>query len=135
MGHNNKFVGRINRGPINYMEAVKESIDVQTRLRASVLLNGKVSFRADDGTHLYLSRIFRGGGLQYIEPAKSVLDVYCEFTVETESNGPWNGAHHVYLKADNGKYVGIVNRDGRNRMEASFSERSDETRFTVLQGV
>ena len=134
VGHNDKFVSRIDHVPINNMEAVKERIDVNTRLRASVLWNGKVLFRADDGKHMYLSRIDRGG-VQHIEPAKSVLDVHCEFTVETESNGPWNGAHHVYLKADNGKYVGIANRNGRNNMEASFSGRNNETRFTVLQGV
>ena len=55
-----------------------------------------------------------------------MLDVYCEFTVETESNGPWNGAHYVYLKADNRSYI-LCQKIGRNNMEASFSGRNNET--------
>ena len=134
MAHNNKFVSRIGHGEISNMEAAKERIDKFTRLRASVLWNGKVSFRADDGHHMYLSRIDRGG-VPHIEPAKSVLDQFCQFEVETKSNGPWEGAHYVYFKADTGNYVGIKERNGRQNMEASFSDRDEETRFVVLQGI
>ena len=135
MAENGKFVSRMGHGgSLNKMEASKDKIDQYTRLRCSVLWNGKVSFRADDGGHMYLSRFDRGG-VQYIEPAKSALDVYCEFSVETDANGPWNGAHYVYFKADNGKYAGIADRDGRHNMEATFDSRSSATRFVVLEAI
>lgn len=119
-------------GSLNNMESIKDHIDKHTRLRATVMWNGKVSFKADDGEHQYLSRIHRGG-VENIEPAKSVLDVHCEFAVETDSNGPWNGAHYVYLRADHGKYVGIFHRDGRENMEARYETREPATRFIVLE--
>jgi hypothetical protein len=132
LADNNLFVGRINRGSINTMEAVKQSIDPFTLLRASVLGNGKISLRADDGNQLYLSRITRNG-IENIEAAKQAIDVFSEFAVEVDASGPWNGAHYVYLRADTGQFIGIVNRNGRNNIEASFSERTNAARFIVLE--
>ena len=37
------------------------------------------------------------------------------FDVEVVTPGPWNGAQYVHLKADNGKYWGIVERSYSGR--------------------
>ena len=132
VGHNGKMVSRIRRGTIDYMEAAKENIDIHTILLPSILWNGKVSFKSDNGQFPYLSRINRGA-LDNVEAAKPSIDIYSEFSVEVDSVGPWKGLHYIYLKADNGKYVGIKNRGGRHNMEASFNRRSNNTRFTLLE--
>ena len=76
-----------------------------------------------EDTCIYLRCIDRGG-VQHIEPAKSVLDVHCEFAMETEANGPWNGAHCVnFSRQRELKYAGIANSDGHHNMEAAFNGR------------
>ena len=132
VGYNGKIVSRIRRGTIDYMEAAKDNIDVHTILLPSVLWNGKVSFKSDNGNFPYLSRINRGA-VNNIEAAKPSIDIHSEFSVEVDSAGPWRGLHYIYLRADNGKYVGIENRRGRYNMEASFNRRSNKTRFMLLE--
>ena len=132
MGENGQFVSRIRRGSVDFMEAEKTTIDYFCLLRASILYNGKVSFRSDNGNHKYLSRIFRSG-VQNVEAAKDSIDIFSQFTVEVDPKGKWDGAAYLYLKADNDKYVGIQDRNGRHNLEASFTSQQDATRFTLLE--
>ena len=129
MGINGRFVSRIRRGSVDYMEAEKQTIDLYTRLQASVLYNGKVSFRSDNGGYKYLSRYSRGG-VQDVEAAKSAIDIYSEFAVEIVKQ---NGVHFIYLKADNGLYVGVRRRGGRNNIEAIYKTKIGLTRFMLLE--
>ena len=115
------------------MEAEKPSIDYFCLLRASLLYNGKLSLKSDNGNHKFLSRITRGG-VNNIEAAKDSIDIYSQYTVEVDLfHGKWDGAAYIYLVADNGKYVGIKDRGGRNNLESSYDTRDDATRFTVLK--
>ncbi|CAI8006528.1 hypothetical protein GBAR_LOCUS4767 [Geodia barretti] len=133
LGNNGRFVSRIRRGTIDYMEAEKVSIDYFCLLRASILYNGKLSLKSDNGNNNYLGRYTRGG-VNDIEAVKVSIDVYSQFTVEVDiSDGIGKGANYIYLKADNDKYVGIKDRSGRNNLEASYDTRVPATRFTLLE--
>jgi hypothetical protein len=133
LGNNGRFVSRIRRGSVDYMEAEKVSIDYFCLLRASILYNGKLSLKSDNGNNRYLSRINRGG-VDNLEAAKPSIDVYSQFTVEVDiSDGIGKGANYIYLKADTGKYFGIKDRGGRNNLEASYDTQVPATRFTLLE--
>ena len=115
------------------MEAEKQSIDYFCLLRASLLYNGKLSLKSDNGNNKFLSRVTRDG-VENIEAAKDPIDIYSQYTVEVDLfHGKWDGATYIYLVADNGKYVGIKDRGGRNNLESSYDIRDDATRFTVLK--
>ena len=132
LARNGKYVSRILRGEVDYIEAEKTSIDYFCLFRANILGDGKVAFKADDGNEDYLSRIYRYH--QNVEAAKKAIDIYSMFDVEVVTPGPWNGAHYVHLKADNGKYLGVVKRGSRQNIEAYYDSKCDEnTRFTVLE--
>ena len=130
----NRILGEHERDHINYIEAAKPKIDLFCRFRASLLGEGTIALKADDGSSKYVTR-FRRGEYNNIEAAKDAIDASCEFQVETDNTGPpnWNGARYVYLKADNGKYWGIVHRGRHYRIEANATRRNDETRFIVLE--
>jgi hypothetical protein len=133
LGNNGRFVSRIRRGSVDYMEAEKVSIDYFCLLRASILYNGKLSLKSDNGNNRYLGRYTRGG-VNNIEAVKVSIDIYSEFTVEVDiSDGIGKGANYIYLKADNDKYVGIKDRGGRNNLEASYDTQVPATRFTLLE--
>ena len=121
LANNGKYVSRIRRGEVDHIEAEKTSMDLYCRFRTSVMGNGKVAFRGDDGDWHYLSRIDRGA--QNIEAAKGVVDKFSEFEVEVATPGPWNRARYVYLKADNGKSLGTVS-DGSIISLLASSRRS-----------
>ena len=56
------------------------------------------------------------------------------FDVEVVTPGPWNGAQYVHLKADNGKYLGVVKHGSRENIEAYYDSKCDEnTCFIVLE--
>ena len=115
------------------MEAEKVSIDYFCLLRASILYNGKLSLKSDNGNNNYLGRYTRGG-VNNIEAVKVSIDIFSEFTVEVDiSDGIGKGANYIYLKADNDKYVGIKDRGGRNNLEASYDTQVPATRFTLLE--
>ena len=133
LANNDKFVSRILRGDISYIEAEKTSIDAFCLFRATTLGNGKVVLKADDGINAYLSRIDRSGQ-HNIEAAKEEIDTFCMFDVEANAPGKWNPARYVHIKADNGMYWGIRERGSRHNIEACFDYTSNEaTRFTVLE--
>ena len=128
LAHNRKFLSRIRRGLVDYIEAEKSMIDVFCYFRASALYNNKVSFKGDNGGWNFLSRINRFGR-DNIEAAKPHIDQYSEFEVEYDKN---KGG--VYLKADNSKYLGVVLRGGyQNNIEAYYDGRYKETRFVLLE--
>ena len=129
IGCNGKFLSRIRRGSIDYIEAEKSIVDVHCHFKASLMYNGKVSFKGDDGGWNFLSRYTRNS-VDNIESAKTTIDIHCEFEVEMV-----DGDQGVYFKADNGKYLGVIPRDGRNNIEACFTRRCKETCFTVLEVV
>ena len=135
LANNGKYLSRIRRGEIDYIEAEKVSIDWPSRFRASVLGDGKIALRANDGENNYLSRVYRGG-LNNIEAAKTSIDVACEFQVEVDDSGvsQWNGAHYIYIKANDGKYWGIVDRGDQNgKIEANYESKNDASRFIVME--
>ncbi|WP_323840121.1 fascin domain-containing protein [Photorhabdus africana] len=67
------------------------------------LPNITIALQADN--NLYLSRVDQMG-VQYIEAAKSSIDVYSTFTVEDV------GCNVIALRADNGKYLSRVTLNG-----------------------
>ena len=132
LANNGKYLSRIRRGEVDHIEAEKTAIDVFSRFRTSLLGNDKVAFKGDDGGWHYWSRIDRGA--QNIEAAKGAIDKFSEFEVEVATPGPWNRARYVYLKADNGKYLGIVQRGQRQNIEAHYDDKSNDcTRFVVME--
>ena len=136
LANNGKYLSRIRRGVVDHIEAEKISIDYFCRFRASIMGDGKVAFQGDDGNWDYLSRITRFSN-QNIEAAKKAIDIHSMFDVEVVTPGPWNGAQYVHLKADNGKYWGIVERRpySRQNIEAYYDSNLNETatRFIVLE--
>ena len=71
LANNGKYyLSRIRRGEIDYVEAEKVSIDWPSSFRASVIGDGKIALRANDGENDYLSRVYRSG-LNNIEAAKT----------------------------------------------------------------
>ena len=136
LANNGKYLSRIHRNGVDYIEAEKVSIDLCCRFRASVLGDEKIALRADDGAHNYLSRVNRGG-LDNIEAAKTSIDAPSEFLAvsdETVFPPQWNGAHYIYLKANNGKYWGIVDCGNQNgKIEAKYDSKCEATRFIVLE--
>ena len=133
LGNNGKYLSRVRRGSSDFIEAEKESIDVFCLFRATLRDNGKVAFKADNGNADYLSRYTFSGGVSNIMAVKKTIDGFCEFEVEVSTPGPYDGVRYVHLKADDGKYWGIVDRSGRNNIEAIFNEKSDDTRLVVLE--
>ena len=136
LANNGKYLSRIHRSGVDYIEAEKVSIDWPSRFRASVLGDGKIALRANDGANNYLSRVYRNG-LNNIEAAKTSIDVACEFQVESDESvfpPQWNGAHYIYLKANDGKYWGIVDRgDQHGKIEANYDSKTEATRFIVME--
>ena len=131
LANNGKYLSRIRRGSVDYLEAEKQSIDTFCLFQASEIGDGKVALKGDKGTWKYVSRIYRGNN--NIEVTKDSIDIYSEFTVEIDNNGPWSQAHYVYLKADNGKYIGIVERGAQHNIEAYYDNRDAVTKFIVLE--
>ena len=98
--------------------ASEKDIDVQEVVAMVVTL------QADTGK--YLSRINRGSGLDAIEAAKSVPDVFCQFMVTPVGNG------QVTLQADTGKYLSRINRGPElDQVEAAKSTSDASCHFTV----
>ena len=112
-GDNGKYLSRIRRGSIDFIEVAKPHKDHFTRFLATES-NGKLLLQADNGK--YLSRI-RRGSVDYIEAAKDAPDVFCHFTVHNQPDGT------VVLQADNGKYMSRIRRaDNIDYYEAYKSE-------------
>ena len=105
LANNGKYLSRIHHSGVDYIEAEKVSIDWPSYFCASVLGDGKISLRANDEENNYVSRVNRSG-LNNIEAAKTSIDVACEFQVKIDESGvsQWNGAHYIYIKANDGKY-------------------------------
>ena len=55
--------------------------------------------------------------------------------MEVASPRPWDGAHCVHLKAENGKYWGIVQGPVKNNIAADFEDRVEATRLIVLEAL
>ena len=135
LGNNNKFLSAINyggRGGQNYIQAVKTQQDGFCRFAASNLNNGKIALRGFNGKGRYL-QLNPGQDHNNIRPTTDVIDESAQFEVEVDPNGPWLGAHYVYLKAKNGKYWGIVSGPVKNNIAADYDDNdNDNTRFIVL---
>ena len=124
---NGKFLSRVRRGDIDYIEAAKDNVDVFSKFLCILLEFDKVAFQGDDGSWLYLSRIYRTDNTDNIMPAKPAIDNYSKFDYETDDTG------NVYLKADNGLYWTRVNRGGRDNIEAATKQRGSSNRFTAYE--
>ena len=127
LGNNNQFLSSIDDGGEDYLQAVKTKLDVFCRFAASEIENGTVALRGFEGEGKYLQ--FNEGN---IRPTSEVIDKSAEFIVEVSSDGPWRGAHYVYLKAENGKYWGITDSPVPNNIAAIYDSREEATRMIVL---
>ena len=130
LGSNNKFLSLINYGGdagYSYVESTKPQQDTFCRFVASTLHNGKVALTPVGRTeYLQLS----GNAIQ---PTTSAITTAAQFEVEVGapiSEIWWPGARSVYLKADNGNYLGV---GGGNRMLATFTTKEEATRLIVLE--
>ena len=118
---NGKYLSRVYRGGINYIEAAKNNKDPSTRFLATESY-GKLLLKADNGK--YLSRIYRGG-INKIEAAKNVPDISCHFAVHNQPDGT------VVLQADNGKFMSRINRGGIDFYEAEKSRIDVECKLRL----
>ena len=127
LGDNNQFLSAIDHGGENYLQADKTEQDEFCRFAASEIDNGTVALRGFDGEGNYL-QLNEGS----IRPTSHVIDASALFIVEVSSNGPWRGAHYVYLKAGNGKYWGLTGTPVPNNIAAIYDTQLEETRMIVL---
>ena len=135
LGNNNHFLSTINHGGVggaNFIQSIKTQQDGFCRFAVSVLDNGKVAFRDFAGEGLYL-QLNPGGGANSIRPTSAVIDDSAQFEVEVSRPGPWKGARYVHLKAQNGKYCGIVNTPVPNNIAADYEDAVEATRLIVLE--
>lgn len=89
------------------------------------LFSVKTIILRHEKTGLLLCRINRGPGIDPIEVHKSVPDRTCEFDVIETSEGVYS------FKADNGKYLSRVTRNGTDVIEAAKSS-ADSSTFTTI---
>ena len=108
---NGKYLSRIRRGTVDYVEPAKTSVDHFSRFLCILLEGDKIAFRGDGGGWGYLSRI-RRGSRDNIESEESVIGNFSKFDYEV------NG-EYVSFKADNGKYWKRVNYRYKDNIEAA----------------
>ena len=132
---NGKYLSRINHGKIDSIEAGKRkhkkkhkkkstrSIRPYTQFVVTVLDNGKIALKADNGK--YLSRINRGK-IESIETVKDEIDTYSQFTVTVLPD------NKILLKADNDKYLSRINRGKMNPIEAAKKTSDVFCQFIVI---
>ena len=128
LGNNNQFLSSIDQGgDDDYLQAVKTKQDSFCHFAASELENGTVALRGFEGEGKYL-QLNEGN----IRPTSEVIDKSAEFIVEVSSDGPWRGAHYIYLKAENGKYWGIADSPVPDNIAAIYDSQEEEARMIVL---
>jgi len=132
LANNGKFLTRFQRNGIQYIEAEKGVIDIFCLFKASLLYNGRVALKSDNGRYQFLSRVTRSGQ-ENVEATKPFIDRASQFLVEYDEDGQWDGTLGVYLKANNGKYLGIVTRGERNNIEAFYSQHTKNARFVLME--
>ena len=79
LGNNGKYLSRIHRGSIDFIDAAKSIPDAACLFVVYNQADGTVVLKATNGK--YLSRIHRGD-FDYIEAAKSQIDSFCKFRLE-----------------------------------------------------
>ncbi|KAL9950320.1 hypothetical protein ACROYT_G042804 [Oculina patagonica] len=120
-GNNGKYLSRINRGEIDFIEMAKDNPDPATRFLATES-DGKLLLQANNGK--YVSRIYRGG-ISKIEAAKDVPDGACYFTVHNQPDGT------VVLQANNGNFMSRIHRGGIDYYEAEKSQIDDACKLRL----
>ena len=137
IGYNNKFLSSINHGGPggeNYLQSIKLQQDQFCRFAASVLDDETIALRDFAGDGKYLQYNPSPEGKPNIRPTGEVIDDSTKFKVEVSQNGPWEGAHYVYLRASNGNYCGIVPTPVQDNIAAHFRRNiNSNTRFIVLE--
>ena len=134
LGNNNLFLCSLHRvGGDVYLQSIASQQESLCRFAVSILESGKVAFSFPGDRH-YL-QLNPGGGVNSIRPTSPVIDDSAQFEVEVAGPGPWDGAHYVYLKAENGKYWGIVQEPVQNNIAADYEDREEATRLIVLEGL
>ena len=138
LGVNNKFLSSINHGGPggeNYLQSIKLQQDQFCRFAASVLDDGTIAFKDFEGNGKYL-QLDPSQRTNSVRPTGNAIDDTAKFQVEVGPDGPWKGAHYVYLKASNGRYWGLIKTGGPvpNNISAHFSRNVHSvTRFIVLE--
>ena len=137
LGNNNLFLTASHRlGVERFLQSIQPQQDENCHFAVSILESGKVAFRnigGDlDGYYLRLDPL---GSENSIRPTSTVIDDSAQFEVEVSHPGPWDGAHYVHLKAENGKYWGIVQDPVDNNIGAVYEDRVEATRLIVLEAL
>jgi Galactoside-binding lectin len=140
---NGKYLSLINHGNLDAIAAGKKkhkkkhknkhknkhqkkqthSIPPYSQFVVTVLDNGKIALKADNGK--YLSRINRGN-IESIKAVKDEIDTYSQFTVTVLAD------NKILLKADNGKYLSRINRGKINPIEAAKNTSDVFCQFIVI---
>ena len=137
LGNNNLFLTAGPRIGIElYIQSIQLQQDESCHFAVSILESGKVAFRSfgGDGAYLQLNP-GRTPGVNSIRPISNVINDSTQFEVEVSHPGPWDGAHYVHLKAENGKYWGIVQEPVEDNIAADYEDRVEDTRLIVLEAL
>ncbi|XP_043913349.1 uncharacterized protein LOC122789938 isoform X2 [Protopterus annectens] len=123
----NKYLSRVQRCGIDYIEPAKDEPDVSCEFQLDSQ-DHKVVFVADNGK--YLSRVHRSGAYN-IEAYKEQIDEDCLFEpVDFQKN--MIPQDIIAFKADNGHFWSIVNNRGRSIIKAAKSSLDMLCQFWVL---
>ncbi|WP_118985636.1 fascin domain-containing protein [Photorhabdus sp. CRCIA-P01] len=87
------------------------------------LSSSPIALQADNGC--YLSRIDRGGGLDFIEANKSIIDIYTKYSATQLSY------NKIALRASNGLYLSRVSLAGGDYIAATKSDVDIYSNFTL----
>ena len=136
LGNNNRFLSSIfyPTGEI-YTQSIKTQQDEFCRYAVTVLDNGKVAIRDFAGEGLYLQLNSGGGLINSITPTSPIIDDSTQFEVEVSGPGPWEGAHYVHLKAQNGNYCGLIDALVKDNFAAQYEDAGMPTRLIVLEAL
>ncbi|WP_323840120.1 fascin domain-containing protein [Photorhabdus africana] len=87
------------------------------------LSSSPIALQADNG--FYLSRIDRGGGFDFIEANKSIIDIYTKYSATQLSS------NKIALRASNGLYLSRISLAGSNYIVATKSDIDVYSIFTL----
>ncbi|OWO81351.1 hypothetical protein B5C26_14245 [Photorhabdus luminescens] len=87
------------------------------------LSSSPIALLADNGC--YLSRIDRGGGFDFIEANKSIIDIYTKYSATQIS------ANKIALRASNGLYLSRISLAGSDYIVATKSDIDVYSTFTL----
>ena len=130
LGSNDKFLCA-NNEYIKALEPLRERDFKPCYFIANILEEAKVSLR--ESTSGYLQLHERTNGDDLIRSTATTINGSAQFTVEVTNSGLWIGARCVYLKAKNGKFLGITNTTDTNIVATYENTAETKACMTVLE--